>query len=121
MVRHRGLPSAIERAQAAAVTKARDVGGAATTAMHSAFNYSVGCATIILLMLSVSPYFPRYKTHIRYAAVFLLGALVGSVYASVFAPPTVYQLHFGFSPMLVLGAALLAVIILALVLWLVSG
>ncbi len=89
--------------------------------MHSAFNYSVGCAAAVLLVLSVSPYFPRYKAHIRYAAVFLLGVLAGSVYASVFAPPTVYQLHFGFSSMLILGAVLLAVIILALVLWFASG
>jgi hypothetical protein len=89
--------------------------------MHNAFNLWVGCASVLLLALSVTPYFPRYTARIRYAAVFLLGVLVGSVYASVFAPPTVYQLHFGFSPMLVLGAALLAVIILALVRWLVSG
>jgi hypothetical protein len=47
--------------------------------------------------------------------------LVGSVYASVFAPPTVHQLHFGFSPALVIIAALIAVIIVALVLWLASG
>lgn len=89
--------------------------------MHSTFNYSVGCASLILLALSVTPYFLRYKAHIRTTAVFLLGVLAGSVYASLFAPPTVYQLHFGFSPMLILGAALVAVIILALVLWLASG
>lgn len=89
--------------------------------MHSAFNYSVGCASIILLVLSVTPFFARYKIYIRYAAVFVLGVLVGSVYASVVATPTVYQLYFGFSPMLVLGAALLAVIILALVLWIAAG
>jgi hypothetical protein len=89
--------------------------------MHSTFNLSVGCASVVLLVLSVLPYFSRYKAHIRYAAVFLLGVLVGSVYASVFAPPTVYQFHFGLIPMLVLGAVLLAVIILALVLWLASG
>jgi hypothetical protein len=92
--------------------------------MHNAFNAFnlwVGCAAVVLLALSLTRYFPRYRARIRYAAVFLLGVLVGSVYASVFAPPTVYQLHFGFSPTLVIAAALLAVIILALVLWLASG
>lgn len=89
--------------------------------MHSAFNYSVGCAAVVLLVLSALPYFSRYRARIRTAAVFLLGVLVGSVYASVFAPPIVYQLHFGFSSILIVGAVLLAVIILVLVLWLVSG
>ncbi len=85
--------------------------------MHNAFNYAAGCALVILLVLSFTPYFPRYKGRIRYAAVFLLGTIVGTAYASVFGPPTVYQLHFGLSPMLLLGAALIAVLILALVLW----
>lgn len=89
--------------------------------MHGAFNYSVGCAAVFLLVLSLTPYFPRYKIRFRYAAAFLLGALVGSLYASLVAPPTVYQFHFGLSPMLLLGAVLVAVIILALVVWIAAG
>ena len=88
--------------------------------MHSTFNYAAGCAAVILLVLSFAPWFSRYRIHIRYAAVFLLGALVGSVYASVVAPPTVYQLHFGFSSVVVLGVAVLAVIVFALVLWIAA-
>ena len=89
--------------------------------MHSAFNYAMGCAAIVLLALSFTPWFPRRRIHMRYVAVFALGALVGSLYASVFAPPAVYQLHFGFGPMLLLGVALLAVIVFAFVLWLAAG
>jgi hypothetical protein len=89
--------------------------------MHGAFNYSVGGASAILLALSFTPYFPRYQIYFRYVAVFLLGLLVGSVYTSLVTPPTVYQLHFGLSPMLVLGAALVAVVLIALVAWIASG
>ena len=89
--------------------------------MNNAFFYLVACAAAILLVLGVIPYLVSYRSYFRYAGVFFSGILVGSVYASFMTSPTVYQLHFGLSPIVLFGAAILAVIVLVLILWMAAG
>ena len=87
--------------------------------MNNAFLY-LACAAAALLMLGVTPYFVSYRSYFRYAGVFFSGILVGSAYASFMTPSSVYQLHFGLSPIVLLGAAILAAIVLVLVLWIAA-
>jgi hypothetical protein len=84
------------------------------------FNYVAAVAAIVSLVLAFAPYFPRHKKYIRYAAIFFIGVLVGSLCASLFThTTTVFQ--FGIPWIWLLGAAVVTVIVIVVILLLVSG
>jgi hypothetical protein len=90
---------------------------------NNAFNYVAAIASIVSLALAFTPYFPRHRKYIRFAAIFFAGMLVGSVCASLFAQTTiVFQLQLGMTQILLLGAAIVvAVIVIVVILWLAIG
>jgi MFS family permease len=84
------------------------------------FNYVAAVAAAVSMVLAFMPYLPRHRRYIRYAAIFFLGMLVGSLCASLFThATTVFQL--GIPWIWLLGAAVVAVIVIGVILLLVSG
>jgi hypothetical protein len=91
--------------------------------LNNAFNYVAAIASIVSLALAFTPYFPRHKKYIRFAAIFFAGMLVGSVCASLSAQTTtVFQFQLGITQILLLGAAIIvAAIVIVVILWLAFG
>jgi|GEM_PF-3398343 len=91
--------------------------------LNNPFNYVAGIAAIISLVLAFTPYlFSQYKTYIRFAAIFFVGMLVGSVCASLAAPTVVVQLQLGIVHILLLGAAAVAVgLVIIVIFWVATA
>jgi len=79
------------------------------------FNYVAALAAIVSLVLAFTPSFPRHRTYVRYAAVFSAGMLVGSVCASLAARPVFLQYQLGIPHIWLIGAAVVAAVLVILV------
>ena len=71
--------------------------------LNNAFNYASGIASIISLILALSPFFPAYKALIRYALVLFLGMLIGGLFATASAQTIVLQFEGSITQVLLLG------------------
>lgn len=80
--------------------------------LANAFNYVAGLASIVSLILALGPFFEKYRQHFRYATIFCVGVLMGSVFASVSASTIVIQFEGSITQMLLLGGAATAATIL---------
>lgn len=91
--------------------------------LNNAFNYVAALAAIVSLVLAFTPYFPRHKQYIRFAAIFFAGMLVGSVCGSLFAQTTtIIHFQLGMTQILLLAAAVVvAVIVIVVILWAIAG
>jgi glucan phosphoethanolaminetransferase (alkaline phosphatase superfamily) len=83
--------------------------------LSNAFNYVAGVASIISLILALTPFFPTYKTHIRYAAVFFIGVLLGSLFATASAQTIVFQFEGSVTQVMLLAAAIASLIIVLVI------
>lgn len=89
--------------------------------LSNVFNYVAGAASIISLVIALTPFFPEYKRYIRYAAVFFIGTLVGSLFSSASSQAIVIQfqgsvLQTALLIAVMIGLAIVIVIILAIAL-----
>ena len=75
--------------------------------LSSLFNYVTGALSIISFIISVTPFFPQYKAAVRFATVFFLGTLVGSLFASAQSQPIVFQFEGSLVQAMLLGAAVI--------------
>jgi hypothetical protein len=83
--------------------------------LGNVFNYVAGAASIISLIVTLTPYFPEYKNHFRYAAVFFIGTLLGSIFASVSSQAIVFQFEGSMTQMMLLVTAMISLVIVIVV------
>jgi len=79
--------------------------------LNNAFNYIAGIASIVSLILTLTPYFPTYKNHFRFAMVFFLGLLIGSLFATASTQTVVLQFEGTLTQTLLLGGAVASAVI----------
>ena len=90
--------------------------------LSNLFNYVTGALSIISFVITVTPFFPAYKPAVRFATVFFIGTLVGSLFASAQSQPIIFQFEGSLVQALLLGAAVVcAVIVIVLVLAMAMG
>jgi hypothetical protein len=90
--------------------------------LSNTFNYVAGAASIISLIIALTPYFPEYKGYIRYAAVFFIGTLAGSLFASASSQAIVFQFEGSVTQMMLLISAMISLaIVIVVILGVVLG
>src|SRR2546430_2439963 len=86
------------------------------------FNYISGALSIVSFVITLTPFFPQYKEHVRFATVFFLGTLIGSLFASAQGQTLVLQFEGSIVQALLLaGAITCAVICIGVVLAIALG
>ena len=86
------------------------------------FNYAAGAASIISLVIALTPYFPEYKIYFRYSMVFFFGALLGSLFASMSSQAIVIPFAGSVLQITLLIAAMISLaIIVAIILGIALG
>lgn len=86
------------------------------------FNYVAGAASIISLVIALTPYFPEYKGFIRYATVFFFGTLAGSLFATASSHTIVFQFEGTLIQMVLLITAIISLtIVVAVILSIALG
>src|SRR5947209_3873840 len=90
--------------------------------LSNVFNYVAGAASIISLVIALTPYFPEHKVFIRYATVFFFGTLAGSLFASASSQAIVLQFEGSLiQAMLVVAAIISLSIVVVIILGIALG
>jgi hypothetical protein len=83
--------------------------------LSNVFNYVAGAASIISLVVALTPYFPAYKSYIRYMTVFFFGTLVGSLFATASSQAIVFQFEGSLIQVVLVVAAIIALSIVIVI------
>lgn len=90
--------------------------------LSNVFNYVAGAASIISLIVALTPYFPEYKRYIRYATVFFFGTLAGSLFATASSQAVVFQFEGSLiQAMLLVGAIISLSIVIVIIIGVALG